>query len=101
MTWRDYLSVLAPFVGAAVAFGLHRVLSRRTLKEVDSTLTVWRAADREHHLNATKARMRVCEWCGKTDVPDHVRGIVNVKGTTSTWYCSNRCFRSGAGYEEA
>lgn len=60
----------------------------------------WAYWNRLRVLEEQVALRRVCTWCGKTGVPGHVFGMVNVKGKNEAWYCSNSCFRSGASYED-
>lgn len=55
---------------------------------------IWtRLAQRE----VEEADKRVCSWCGRTGVPFHVDGVTMLSGDKRSWYCSNRCYRSGHG----
>lgn len=61
---------------------------------------VWALWNRLRMLGEENAALRVCTWCGKTNVPGHVFGVVNTKGGTNAWYCSNACYRGGNSYED-
>ncbi len=45
------------------------------------------------------AKRRVCAWCGTDGHGSHKEGITNVKGSTRSWYCSNRCYQQGHTFE--
>lgn len=69
-------------------------------QHVDAEDEVWALWNRLRILGEENAFQRVCTWCGKTNVPGHVFGVVNTKGGMNAWYCSNSCYRSGNSYED-
>lgn len=60
---------------------------------------VWEAMERTLDRSA---QQRVCNWCGATNVPRQVHGLLTQSATSADvyrWYCSNRCYREGHGYD--